>query len=226
MTSTAGGAATDPLRHLPTPAWAVDVILPELPLMGLIVDAGCGAGAILARVAIAANPRAHIWGVEYQDYLADEARARCVEIRATGRLGLVDAVQADFLTWDPPNPVTCVISNPPFSRAEEFARRAIELTSPHNGTVAILQRLDWLGSKEREGFLDANKPDAHILDRRPQFRVGADGKKGSDSCEYAWMLFGPGLGGRWMRLRCPPADRRRRLPGALPAEMATGELAT
>lgn len=230
MSATRRGAATDPLKHFPTPAWTVDAVLPELSLAGTIVDAGCGAGAIMDRVRRACSADATLIGVELQENLALEAASRFVEPRVLGPTGAVEVphvqiVRADFLTWEPGYRVDLVVANPPFSRGEQFYRHARALTRPWGGTVALLLRLDWLAPRERGDFLEADPPDALILERRPQFRMGLDGKKGTDSCEYAWLCWSPGRGGRWKRLRCPPGQRRgKKSPGQEVAEQASEDL--
>lgn len=182
----------------------------ELPICGHIVDAGCGAGAILARVAKIARLSTVLTGIEIQEHLAIAAKETLDAHRVEVPECDTAIVVADFLTWTPNRPIDLIIGNPPFSRGEEFARRARELTRPHGGTVSLLLRLDWLGSQERRAILEADPPDALILERRPQFRQGIDGKRGTDSCEYAWMVWGPGRGGRWKRIRCAPPEKRLR----------------
>lgn len=44
-----------------------------------------------------------------------------------------------------------IVTNPPFKMAEEFARKAIDLST---GKVAILARLAWLESKGRRSFFE------------------------------------------------------------------------
>jgi hypothetical protein len=74
-----------------------------------------------------------------------------------------------------------VISNPPFSLAEEFVVRALRI----GDTVAMLLRLNWLASAKRNALLTANTPSIFVLPRRPSFTD--DGKV--DATDYAWMVW-------------------------------------
>lgn len=93
-----------------------------------------------------------------------------------------------------------IISNPPYSLAEGFARRALELVRP-GGTVAFLLRLGWLASRSRVGFHRDHSCDVFVLPKRPSFT--GNGK--SDAADYFWALWGLGRGGRWAVLECDPA---------------------
>lgn len=167
-----------------TPSWAVDAIVPHLPLDGepIIVDAGAGTGAISARLADV-NPKAEIVGIEKNVELVVKARAR----------GLRNAefVTADFEAWAPEvGAPDLVIMNPPFARALEFVRRALEIIK-RGGTVVALLRLGWLESRARVDFLKKHTPDVFVLARRPSFTG-----RGTDATAYAWMKWGPTTTGR------------------------------
>ncbi|HSY22338.1 MAG TPA: methyltransferase [Polyangiaceae bacterium] len=213
MSSTKGGTSTSASLHFPTPDWAIDVILPELPIAQSekIVDAGCGEGAILDRLKRATSSHQTLVGIELQPELANTAWKR---FEGEERIVvLVDnfvhrAGEYDWLDGG----ADIVIGNPPFVHALDFIKCGRELVANRGGTVAMLLRLDWLApnSDGRGAFLDAFPPDVHILDRRPQFRVGKDGNKGTDSCEYAWLTWRAGSGGRWKRLRCERPARSRK----------------
>ena len=83
------------------------------------------------------------------------------------------------------------ITNPPFAVAESFARRCFERGGPA-ATVALLLRLNFLGSYERMPFWrEYPKVDTYYIVPRPSFGVNKAGKKGTDSCEYAFFVWGP-----------------------------------
>lgn len=228
MTSTGIVDVRDPEDHYVTPSWAVDAILPHLPLAGVVVDAGCGAGGILLRLAPRAH-RADIIGIELNEDRAASAVTRAAAFHN------VTIRRENFLTTDIPDGANLVISNPPFRLAHDFAIRALELTRETAGAVALLLRLDWLGTKQRAAFHREHPSDVYVLPRRPafcasvkckdrercgwheSFAIGAvrpsrcpacDGRVSvvtSDSCEYGWFTFGPGRGGRWSVLDVPEA---------------------
>lgn len=67
----------------------------------------------------------------------------------------------DYLTMRPVAPVDLIISNPPFSLAVEFVEKA--LRDVHHqmnwgGYVVMLQRLNFLGSEDRQDFWRAHMP--------------------------------------------------------------------
>lgn len=80
-----------------------------------------------------------------------------------------------------------IITNPPFSLSCEFLVKCQELLTP-GGTLAFLQRVNWLGSKKRVKFWqEVTFPEkTPILIPRPKFDKS---KKGTDSCEYCWYIW-------------------------------------
>ncbi len=81
-----------------------------------------------------------------------------------------------------------IITNPPFSLTIEFIKKSLsELAS--DGTLAYLQRVNFLGSKCRLDFwAEIGFPNkTPVIVPRPRFVNG-----GSDSCEYMWMIWDRG----------------------------------
>lgn len=77
-----------------------------------------------------------------------------------------------------------IISNPPYSLAQEFLTKALEIAG--KTPVAFLLRLNFLGGQKRAAFWREHEPDQiWISPRRPSFTGG-----GTDATEYAWMLWG------------------------------------
>lgn len=86
----------------------------------------------------------------------------------------------DFLKDETPR--TFIITNPPFSLAQEFCDHALK----HANEVMMLLRLNFLGAQKRADWWRKNEPAAlFILSKRPDFTGG-----GGDSCEYAWFYWG------------------------------------
>ncbi|WP_350668723.1 DNA methyltransferase [Pseudoalteromonas sp. 69-MNA-CIBAN-0232] len=81
-----------------------------------------------------------------------------------------------------------IITNPPFSLTIEFIKKSLSELAP-DGTLAYLQRVNFLGSKCRIDFWNEvgfpNK--TPVIIPRPRFVNG-----GSDSCEYMWMIWDKG----------------------------------
>ncbi len=75
-----------------------------------------------------------------------------------------------------------IITNPPFSLAQEFLEKSLN----ESDFVAYLLRINFLGSKKRKVFFDKiGTPDKmFVLSKRPSFTG-----KGTDSTEYAWFVW-------------------------------------
>ena len=84
-----------------------------------------------------------------------------------------------------------IITNPPFSLTCEFLQKSLMELSP-TGTLAYLQRVNYLGSKVRVPFWESvGYPDKFpVLVPRPSFVKR--GKGSQDSCEYAWFIYDRG----------------------------------
>ncbi|PKG74820.1 DNA methyltransferase [Shewanella sp. GutCb] len=81
-----------------------------------------------------------------------------------------------------------IITNPPFSLTVDFLTKSLSELAP-DGTLAYLQRVNFLGSKLRVPFwAEVGFPNkTPIIVPRPRFVGG-----GSDSCEYSWFIWDRG----------------------------------
>jgi len=210
----AGVSTTTAVDFHRTPPFAVRAILPHLGVPALALDLGCGDGAIGTELRLAWGEGADIWGAESFTSLINDARGAHVDLdEYTYKIPVYDSViggDALVLTdeYFPGGPPDLIISNPPFTRAREFAERAFDLVRP-GGLVAFLLRLNWMAGQERAAWHRAAPSDVYVLPRRPSFR--ADGR--SDATEYGWFLWRPHLrthGGHWSVLDCEPFERRPR----------------
>lgn len=77
-----------------------------------------------------------------------------------------------------------VMSNPPFLHAEEIILRANGLLTSAGKTI-MLERMNFLGSKQREPWLSTHVPGQNFSPRRPSFLP----TRTSDSVEYSWFEF-------------------------------------
>ncbi len=154
-----------------TPAWVTRAILPYVYTNGDrdILDPCCGDGAILDcfdedRVLV---------GLELD---ADRAA------QSTRKGHIVTQGDALKLVWPLAH---LTITNPPFSLAEEFVRRAIAFALDNGSTVAMLLRLAFVESKKRKALHTEFPSDLFPLSERPSFTE--DG--GTDSCAYGWFVW-------------------------------------
>jgi hypothetical protein len=83
-----------------------------------------------------------------------------------------------------------IITNPPYKLADEFARKACDLTT---GKVALLTRVAWLAGQKRHRTLFGTYPLARIwvFSRRlpMMHRIGYDGPKSASAVDHAWFVF-------------------------------------
>lgn len=176
MSATGRGAVRVENDYYATPAWAVDAVLPHLPLYGAtVLDPCCGDGAILRQIATR-NVPAH--GIEI-----DPARAALAAPHAASPIVVADALDPS-VAWPS---CSVVVTNPPYKLALEFVQRAIS----HAPVVAMLLRLNWLAGQRRAAFHHEHPSDVLVLSKRPSFSGGP-----TDATDYAWLIWGLG-GGRW-----------------------------
>ncbi|MBI2393688.1 MAG: methyltransferase [Deltaproteobacteria bacterium] len=100
------------------------------------------------------------------------------------------ALHADFLALRSEAGLTdfdFVITNPPYRLATEFIEHARAFVHP-TGAIAMLLRLNFLGSRKRAEFLREFYPDIYVITPRSSFTGG-----GTDATEYAWFVW-PGGG--------------------------------
>ena len=196
MDSVAYSALCKELEHFETPRWAADEILKHEILSGFVLDPCVGSG-VLADAASRAG-YGLILGTDIHDW---------------GWRPPIDAakfMQADFLTDEriPPVfigglPVT-VFMNPPFSKAEEFVRRALAMGARK---VVCFQRFSWWESQSRRAFWDEFPPNRVFIcgDRADCWRFDLkknekgrrlDPKTGKElsgtSTAHAWFVWEKG----------------------------------
>lgn len=114
-----------------------------------------------------------------------------IEIRELERNNLVDHSDnlwmENFLQWTPPDGYKpdIIITNPPFSMAVDIAEQSFRLFP--NCPLVMLQRLEWLGSKKRTDFFNANPVQGlWTLSHRPSF-LGSHRKV--DVWSYSWFMW-------------------------------------
>lgn len=185
MSAAGRGAARDPLDRYYTPEWCVDRLLEAvtLPCAGRWLEPAAGGGAIVRACDRILGPR---------DWTLIDADP--------GAAG--GAIHADFLAWEPPPRARyrVAITNPPYRHAFAFARKMHDLAD----VSVMLVRLGWLASGERAPWLRQHVPDVYVLPNRPSFTGG-----GTDSSDYAWVVWGRSLGGHFGVLAETPREERR-----------------
>ena len=190
MSSTARGASRENLDFYPTPGWCVDLLLDALfddPAAGRIFPApdlvtalepAAGDGAIVKRLLVRGVPAENIAAIELDQSRAETVRAIIPHVRC-----------ADFLNdaLILPRVPDLIVTNPPFGLAADFARVALAMAGDR-GTVALLLRLNWLGSQERAAFHRAHPSDILLLPKRPEFAASMSCSWKKSGCTYRETL--------------------------------------
>src|SRR6516165_832174 len=183
MIALSTGTARAPLRDrgndlYETPPCATLALLRAEKLPKRIWEPACGRGAIVSVL------RAHGHEVVASD-LIDYG----VPVTAPGYFGV------DFLLERrAPEGTQAIVTNPPFSRAEEFVEHALELCP----RVIMLLRLAFLESERRSRILDTGTlARVHIFrNRLPMMhRDGWEGPKASSAMAFAWFVWDRGHNG-------------------------------
>jgi hypothetical protein len=169
----------------PTPSWCVRRLLDACPLQyGVWLEPCAGDGAIIDAVE----------SVEDENQEKHGRRGRILwhgcEIRpeVQSHPSCVSWHMGSYLD-QPFEGADVIITNPPFDLSFEIAQKAIT-EAP---AVALLLRLNWLGSGTRSGrsaWLRKYTPDVYVLPNRPSFVQNAKGAWATDATEYAWFVWG------------------------------------
>jgi len=171
MSSTSRGGKRNESDYYPTPAWCVHRFLEKSFLPGgNWLEPCAGHGDIIQAVSEKRNDV--IWTA---NELRTDTRDKLLPMVSDVHIG-------DYLNWKPPMRYRVAMTNPPFSLAMEVIQKSFEVAD----WVAMLLRLNYLGTTERSEFFKYMMPDISVIPERPSF----DGK-GTDSIEYAWFVWGP-----------------------------------
>jgi len=83
---------------------------------------------------------------------------------------------------------TIIITNPPYSKAEEFIRKALELTKPHGGAVMMFLRNEYDMAKTRRDLFEKPPFAMKIVQPPGRPRWIKDSKGAPRHC-YAWYIW-------------------------------------
>lgn len=207
-----GGSVRDPDDFFATPSWCTRALLPKLGRLDnhRILEPSAGRGDI-ARVLLNSGA----WSTQMTLVERDVGRAALLEREGSGLTIICD----DFLRVSPEeiDAVDLVVMNPPFAHAQAHIEHALRMLVK-GGRCAVLLRLAFCTGSKRAPFREAHPFDLYPLASRPSFTAEAlkwmtevdlqaiakpdetldqvrKRMKGSDSADYAWLVFtdgGPG----------------------------------
>lgn len=116
-------------------------------------------------------------------------RIDAIELRESEKdnlIGLADNIEiTDFLELDPwHSRYNVIIGNPPYSLAQEFIDKSLELLAP-GGRLIFLLRTNFLESNKRFEWWQYKLPTGlYTLHKRPSFTG-----KGTDATSYSWFIW-------------------------------------
>lgn len=155
-----------------TPAWVSEVMLRRRRFAPVLWDPCCGDGAML-RVFVASGYRA----------LGSDIHP----------VGLPDAVTSDFLADGKPFPENAdIFTKPPYGKGGRlgvrFIERALEVTRPYLGRVAMLLPVDYDSAKTRQHVFGDHPAFAGkiVLTRRI---IWVEAPGASPSANHAWFFW-------------------------------------
>lgn len=123
--------------------------------------------------------------------------------RAITGLDLVDrgypnTIVQDFLTWETDKKFEGIITNPPFSLAQEFIEKGIDLLTD-NGQMAMFLKIQFLEGAKRKAFFEKYPPKYIYVfrNRMPTWKNGSEfnpetGKKWQEVICFAWFIWEKG----------------------------------
>jgi len=168
------------LEAFETPQWAIDEILKVELLTQCVVDPCCGRGAMSEGAIVVGYD---VWPWDVHDWGYPKTKVR------------------EFLGYSENSTFGCdttVFMNPPFSLAEQFVVRAIEMGARK---ILCFQRFSWWESQRRKKFWDKHPPNRIYIcgDRATCWRFDIDpenpihpetGKKmGNVPTAHAWFVW-------------------------------------
>lgn len=154
----------------PTPPEGTEALLNVESFTGSVWEPACGDGAM-------------------SKVISDHGHVVCSSDlinRGYGRWGV------DFLADPPVYKTANIITNPPFKHAQEFAERALDLTT---GKVAMLCRLAWLESVKRKPMFQSTPlSKVWVFSKRLHMARGGGETKGG-MIAFAWFVWDHSYGG-------------------------------
>lgn len=150
-----------------TPRIAIEKLLEVEKFTNPILEPACGAGAISE---ILKEHNYKVYSSDLHDY-------------GYGESGL------DFLDYSI-RPFPSVITNPPFSLAEQFIKKGLAVTKSENGKLALLLRLAFLeGQKRKPLFESSPLKSVHVFSKRITFSRPGLNFQSSGMLAYAWYVW-------------------------------------
>ena len=164
MSQRDSGYARKELDLYETPPWVTAALRPYLVGARLIWSPAAGNGAMVK--VMHAWPDVKVRGTDIKDGL--------------DFLGAISVLKE--------NPCDTIICNPPYSMAQSFIERALQITRPMRGRVCMLLRVDYDSAKTRRHLFGGCPEFSRKLVLTSRIRWFA-GSTGSPSFNHAWFIW-------------------------------------
>jgi hypothetical protein len=162
------------LDDYPTPRWAVHRLLDAIPFVpgGLWLEPSAGAGSVIAAVrswhAERQREAPRFAALEIQERFRPELEALAIEQLHIGDAlaWMAERATSDMHAGAHHVPFNVSVGNPPYTHALEFVQGALSVSN----NVALLLRLDFMGSEDRSDWLREHAPTLATIPNRPSFK--------------------------------------------------------
>jgi len=164
-----------------TPSWAVNILLDNYQIhTGHVLEPCAGNGAVCKALREHDSWDGSITAVEIREEEQDALSKVCDDVIISDFL----QVSKGDLKLPEHGCLGAIISNPPFSIAQEIIEHCFEI-SDEDTEIIMLLRLGWLESKKRRPFW-VNHPNVSLITlmERPKF-IG----KSTDFAAYGWFIW-------------------------------------
>lgn len=107
----------------------------------------------------------------------------------------------DFMEYEPSVKINHVVTNPPYSMAQKFLERSIDIVE-EGGKVAMFLKIQFLEGKARKEMFERLPPKKVYVfsERQSPYRNGQkydeNGKKWSSTMCFAWFVWEKGFNGK------------------------------
>lgn len=173
-----------------TPEWVAETLLEVVPMYGTVWEPACGEGGI-ARV-IDRSPDCHVIATDIVDSYSGTATSKDFLADDAG------------LTWMSPRQSLTIVTNPPYGKggklALAFVRKALDITLPLRGRVAMLLPVDWDAGKTRQDLFEDFPGHITKITLTERIRwTNLPQSKNGPSDNHAWFCWDWSRRGRDMR---------------------------
>jgi hypothetical protein len=155
-----------------TEHWVTQALLSRVQFRGTVWEPACGRGDIA-------------------EVLIDNGYKVMISDIAGETLGCSGASEADFLTHSSPgDAMFSIVTNPPYTHAEQFILKALDLTERASGMVAMLLRNEYDCAASRRDLFERESFAAKlVLTKRPRWVEGNGQQSASPRHNFAWMIW-------------------------------------